>query len=295
MTNRYILHMMKIVKTFPGVLALDGVDFRLRVGEVHVLLGENGAGKSTLIKILSGAYQKTEGRIILDGKEITIKNPRHAQILGISTIYQELNLVPHLTVGDNIFLGREPCLAPGIIDRNRIRVESQRILEKLGVKIDARSPVHTLGIAQKQMVEVAKALSMDARILIMDEPTSGLDPLGARMVKDMLLELKRDGTTILLCSHLLSEVETVCDHIAILEHGKLLKSGSVKKLLTRPDMLSILLELASPQDGEKYRKALEQAGANVVRLSHPSMTLEELFIQIIGRRDSVSTDAEADK
>src|SRR5258705_8822795 len=146
-----ILEMRQIRKTFPGVVALDKVDFELRRGEVHILLGENGAGKSTLMKILSGAYQKTDGQIVLDGAEVEIKNPKHAQTLGISTIYQEFNLIPHLSVGENIFLGREPAHL-GLIDQRAIFQEATRALSGLGLTLSPRKLVKELRVAEQQMV-----------------------------------------------------------------------------------------------------------------------------------------------
>jgi ribose transport system ATP-binding protein len=164
---------MRIRKAFPGVVALDGVDFNLRAGEVHVLLGENGAGKSTLMKILSGAYAKDAGEIVLDGATVSIGSPRDAQSLGIATIYQELSLVPQLTVAENILLGHEPGRA-GVIDRTRLREAARRSLDEVGMDIDPNRRVDRLGIAEQQMVEVAKALFRRARVLVMDEPTSAL-------------------------------------------------------------------------------------------------------------------------
>src|SRR5436309_4771650 len=168
MADASVLQMRHIRKTFPGVVALDDVDFDLRRGEVHILLGENGAGKSTLMKILSGAYQKSAGEIFFDGQEVQIKNPKHAQTLGISTIYQEFNLIPHLSAGENIFLGREPRRL-GLIDQREIFRAATRSLEGLGLALDPRRLIKQLKVAEQQMVEVAKALSLDARILIMDE------------------------------------------------------------------------------------------------------------------------------
>jgi ribose transport system ATP-binding protein len=162
MNNEPVLEMRRIRKTFPGVVALDGVDFEVRRGEVHILLGENGAGKSTLVKILSGAYSKEAGQIYLGGREIDIKSPKHAQELGVGVIYQELNLVPHLSAGENIFLGREPTLLSGIIDSKKLDGAAQSLLDDLGVDIAARSKVRDLGVAQQQMVEVGSPFS-DAR------------------------------------------------------------------------------------------------------------------------------------
>ena len=171
---RTVLEMRAIRKTFPGVVALDRMHFNLRKGEVHILLGENGAGKSTMMKILSGAYRKDSGHILLNGEEVDIKGPRHAQELGIGIIYQELTLVPYLTAGENIFLGREPTSMPGVIDQNAVFESAQQFLDGLGVAINARAVIKDLTVAEQQMVEVAKALSLNANILIMDEPTSAL-------------------------------------------------------------------------------------------------------------------------
>jgi ribose transport system ATP-binding protein len=168
-----LLEMRDITKRFPGVTALDGVDFELERGEVHVVLGENGAGKSTLIKMLSGAYRPDEGEILLDGESVEIPSATVAQALGISTIYQEFNLVPQLTVAENIFLGRQPHRL-GLVDRRKMREEARKLLESIKVRVDPDALVSSLGVAQRQMVEIAKALSLDARILIMDEPTASL-------------------------------------------------------------------------------------------------------------------------
>src|SRR6185503_5803370 len=162
-----VLTLRGIRKAFPGVVALDGVDLDLLPGEVHVLLGENGAGKSTLMKIISGAVTRDSGEIQLNGAPAEITGPRHAQSLGIGIIYQEFNLIPHLTAGENIFLGREPALAPGVIDQKKLLRDAQRQLDDLGVAIDASAIVSRLSVAQQQMVEVAKALSLEARVLIM--------------------------------------------------------------------------------------------------------------------------------
>src|SRR5262249_32079759 len=192
-----ILEMLDIQKAFPGVVALDGVSFELRRGEVHVLLGENGAGKSTLMKILSGAYKKDHGRIWLNGRAIEIKNPKHARELGIGVIYQEFHLIPHLSAGENIFLGREPERFPGIIDQGKIFKQAQRLLDDLGVDMDARTRVSDLSVAQRQTVEVVKALSLDAQILLMDEPTSALTEHEIRQLFATIRRLKQKGVSII--------------------------------------------------------------------------------------------------
>ena len=172
--RKEILRAEKINKSFPGVKALSDVSFNLLEGEVHILLGENGAGKSTLMKIFSGLYSIDSGDIFIDGQKVTIRNTKDSQDLGIAIIYQEFNLVPHLTVAQNIYLGREPLLKSGNIDKAKMRQDAQERLDFLKAHISADAEVATLGVAQQQMVEIAKALSQNARILIMDEPTAAL-------------------------------------------------------------------------------------------------------------------------
>ena len=164
-----------ISKEFPGVKALDDVSFEIRAGEVHMLVGENGAGKSTLMKILCGAYRADRGEFFNNGEPVTIHGAGAARKFGIAVIFQDFTLVPYLDIAQNIFLGREfASRVPGFIDRRRIYAEAKRVLDGIGFDIDPREPVHSLGVAQQQMVEIAKALSQDARILVMDEPTAAL-------------------------------------------------------------------------------------------------------------------------
>jgi ribose transport system ATP-binding protein len=215
-----ILKMQKVCKTFPGVTALDNVDFELQKGEVHVLLGENGAGKSTLVKILSGAHEITSGEIFLNDNEINIKSPKHALNYGISVIYQEFNLILQLTVAENIFLGREDTIKFGVIDQKYITESSQKILNDLGVKIDASSLVKDLGVAQQQMVEVAKALSIKSNILIMDEPTSALTENEIKELFVTINRLKSQGVSIIYISHRLEELFEIGDRVTVLRDGK---------------------------------------------------------------------------
>jgi ribose transport system ATP-binding protein len=211
--------MRGIRKAFPGVLALDGVDFDLRRGEVHVLLGENGAGKSTLMKVLSGAHGKDAGEIALDGRVVEIDGPRRSRDLGISTIYQELNLIPHLSVGENIVLGSEPGRL-GWIDRRRLHLESERLLAELKLDLDPRAPVRALGIAQQQMVEVAKALSSRASILIMDEPTSALTDSEIEQLFETITRLTAGGAGVIYISHRLEEVSRIGHRVTVLRDGR---------------------------------------------------------------------------
>src|SRR5262249_30048246 len=220
MDNAPTLQMRHIRKTFSGVVALDNVSFELCKGEVHILLGENGAGKSTLMKILSGAYQKNEGQIFLNGHEIVIRNPRHAQELGISIIYQELNLVPQLSAAENIFLGREPVRWTGIIDKRMMNRKAVEILTELGLEIDVRKPVRELSIAAQQMVEVAKAISLEAKVLIMDEPTSALTEKEIKELFIRIRQLKASGVSIVYISHRMEELFEIGDRVTVLRDGK---------------------------------------------------------------------------
>src|SRR5262245_58890305 len=166
------LSMQEITKSFPGVQALDGASLEVRAGECHALVGENGAGKSTLMKVLAGAVIPDSGRILLDGRSLEARSPLEARRAGISMIYQELNLLPELTVAENIFLGREPRRAVAFLDRPRMVDESRRWLERLGQAIDPRRPARELSLAEQQMVEIAKAVSLEARVMVMDEPSA---------------------------------------------------------------------------------------------------------------------------
>jgi ribose transport system ATP-binding protein len=209
-----------IRKQFPGVLALDDVDLSVRAGEVHVILGENGAGKSTLMKILSGAHRKDAGRILLDGREVAIDGPRHARELGVAIIYQELSLAPTLSTAENVFLGREPRRLPGLVDRAAMESASRAILEGLGARFDVRLPVRALSLAERQLVEIARALSLDARILVMDEPTSALTDREAQALFDAMRRLTARGVAIVYISHRLQEIYDVGDRVTVLRDGR---------------------------------------------------------------------------
>ncbi|WP_328839110.1 sugar ABC transporter ATP-binding protein [Streptomyces europaeiscabiei] len=214
-----LLRIEGIRKTFPGVVALDGVDFDLRRGEVHVLLGENGAGKSTLIKMLSGAYTPDAGRILAGGEEVRIHGAQDSERLGIATIYQEFNLVPDLTVAENIFLGRQPRRF-GMIDRKRMEAEAAGLLERVGVNVSPRARVRELGIARLQMVEIAKALSLNARVLIMDEPTAVLTTEEVEKLFSIVRLLREDGVGVVFITHHLEEIAALGDRVTVIRDGK---------------------------------------------------------------------------
>lgn len=218
--DRPLLEMRGISKVFPGVQALDNVDFDLYSGEVHVLVGENGAGKSTLMKILSGAYERDAGEIVIDGEVQTHWNPAVAKTRGIAMVYQEFTLVPYRSVAENIFLGRERTRAGFFLDKRVMHQEAYSLMESIGVPVDTRLPVMELGVAQQQMVEIAKALSQDARILVLDEPTSALTVREIEQLFDTIRRLKARGVGIIYISHRLEELFIIGDRVTVLRDGQ---------------------------------------------------------------------------
>ncbi|MFY1676965.1 MULTISPECIES: sugar ABC transporter ATP-binding protein [unclassified Streptomyces] len=214
-----LLRVEGVRKTFPGVVALDGVDFAVRRGEVHVLLGENGAGKSTLIKTLSGAHSPDAGRILVDGEEVRVSGAQDSERLGIATIYQEFNLVPELTVAENVFLGRQPRRF-GMIDRRRMDAEAEILLRRVGLTVPPGTRVRELGVAQLQMVEIAKALSLDARVLIMDEPTAVLTSDEVDRLFAIVRRLRADGVGIVFITHHLEEIAALGDRVTVIRDGR---------------------------------------------------------------------------
>lgn len=216
-----VLEMRHIVKDFPGVRALDSVDFELRAGEIHAIVGENGAGKSTLMKILGGVYRPDSGQISLQGSVLNIIDPRHARLLGIVVVHQELSLFPGLSVSENILAGEQPVRGPfGIVDRQGVRARAERVLAQFELNIDTDTPVRTLSIAHQQIVEIARALRQDARILVLDEPTSALTEREKEMLFKAIRGLKDSGFSVVYISHRLQEVFEIADRITVLRDGK---------------------------------------------------------------------------
>jgi ribose transport system ATP-binding protein/inositol transport system ATP-binding protein len=216
-----ILEMRNISKSFANVQALSGVNLTLHAGECHALLGENGAGKSTLIKILAGIHTADQGELYLNGKPLSIKSVPDAMNAGISVIHQELCLAGSRTAAENIFMGREPAAGPfGIIDDRKMLRDAQAILDRNGLSVDASIPVRKLTVAQQQMVEVAKALSQNARIIVMDEPTASLSVKEAHGLFDAIRRLKQGGVSIIYISHRLDELYEVCDNVTVMRDGR---------------------------------------------------------------------------
>ncbi len=231
-----LLEMRAIGKAFPGVRALDGVDFDLHAGEVHVLLGENGAGKSTLMKILSGAYRCDSGEVFLGGKAVRLHPPAEARRQGINTIYQECSLVPHLPVYANVFLGRERNLGGGILNRRAMRAATSQILHDLGIELDPEVRVARLSIAQQQMVEIARALAFTARIIVMDEPTSALTQTEIRTLFGLIRAVRERGVGIVYISHRMEEIMEVGDRVTVLRDGRRVATAAVREV-TIPQLI----------------------------------------------------------
>ncbi|NIA13173.1 MAG: ATP-binding cassette domain-containing protein [Nitrospiraceae bacterium] len=219
--SEFVLEMCDVIKRFPGVLALDCVQFNLRPGEVHCLVGENGAGKSTLMKILAGAQPMDSGVIRLSGQEIHIRSPHHAQQLGISMIYQEFNLSPFLSVAENIFLGREPRIGgTPLINWSRMYGDAREILGRIRVGLDVRTPVNELSVAQQQMVEIGKALSFNSKLIVMDEPSATLTDHELAALFDLIRTLRGQGIGIIYISHRLEEVFEIGDRLTVMRDGQ---------------------------------------------------------------------------
>lgn len=231
MGEQVILKMRNIDKNFPGVVALSNVDFTLRAGEIHALMGENGAGKSTLIKVLTGVEEFEAGEIMIDGisHPIINKSPQEAQGNGISTVYQEVNLCPNLSVAENLFIGREPKKM-GMIDWKTMNRKSKTLLENLEINIDVTIPIENYSIAIQQMVAIARAVDMSAKVLILDEPTSSLDDNEVAKLFVLMRKLKSQGVGIIFVTHFLEQVYEVCDRITVLRNGGLVGEFEVEKL-----------------------------------------------------------------
>ena len=257
--------MEHIHKRFPGVYALNDVSYELRAGEVHALLGENGAGKSTLIKVLGGIYHPEEGDIYIDGKKVTIAGVRDAQENGIAIIHQELVLVPHMTVAENIFLGREHGSGV-LIDRKKMTEEAQALLDAQEINIEADKLIKDLTIAQQQMVEIVKAISYDSKILVMDEPTSSISDKEVAFLFQTMRKLTAKGVGIVYISHKMSELEEICDRVTIMRDGQYVGTKVVKET-TKDDLIAMMVgrELTN-----YYTRDYQEPGETLLKCEHIS-------------------------
>lgn len=227
--NNLLLHMEHITKRFPGSVALADASIHVERGEVHALIGENGAGKSTLIKVLTGVYHCDEGRILFDGYPRTFQSPQHAQREGISTIYQEINLIPYRSVAENIFLGRER-FRWGLLDWRKMHREAEALLERLHLSLDVTKPLNTYTIATQQMVAIARAISFKSKLVIMDEPTSSLSNDEVVTLFTVIRQLKAEGVATIFVSHRLDELYVICDSITILRDGSTVAEQPISTL-----------------------------------------------------------------
>lgn len=263
----YILELREITKLFPGVRALDRVDFQLKAGEIHALMGENGAGKSTLIKVITGVHQPDMGEIILDGKKVSFKSPREARQLGIAAIYQHVTAYPHLTVTENIFMGHEK-MKHGFIQWKAMHKEAQALIETLDADFHATDLMGELSVAQQQMVEIAKALSMDARIIIMDEPTAALTTGEAERLYEITEKLRDDGAAIVFISHRFEDMYRLASRVTVYRDSKYIWTRDVADV-SEADLIQ---GMVGRELTELFPKPEIEIGAEALRAENLSRT-----------------------
>lgn len=275
MRDELVLEMREIDKVFPGVHALKKVNFELRKGEVHALLGENGAGKSTLINVLGGVYPIDGGQILIDGQPVVIRQIKDAQQLGIAIIHQELVLVPHMTVAENIFMGREPRTKLGTVDKKKMFRDAQEAIDAVGLCCSATDLVCKLSVAQQQLVEIAKALSYNAKIVVMDEPTSSLMTREVDILFDTIRKLRAKGVSIIYISHRMSEFFEIADRITVMRDGEYVTTRDVEQ--TNTDELVFLMVGRKLEN--YYTRTYNKPGETVLEvsgLSQKSTGLEDI-------------------
>jgi len=271
-----VLRVENLVKTFPGVVALGGVSFDLHAGEVHVLLGENGAGKSTLIKCLAGVYQPDGGQVFVDGVPVHLNNTAQAEALGIATIHQEFNLVPQMSVAENVLLGRQPRRF-GILDIRRMNTEASRALARVGLDIDPRTRLSSLGVARQQLVEIAKALSLDARVLILDEPTAALADAEVDRLLELMAELRAAGVGMVFISHHLDEIRRIGQRVTVLRDGQ--SVGTVPASTSTDDLVKMMV--GRPIEAQ-YPRERSEVGDELLRVEQLTMpgVFEEISLSV---------------
>jgi len=277
--KKVVLKAEKINKSFPGVKVLSDVSFDLEEGEVHILLGENGAGKSTLMKIFSGLYSVDSGDIYVNGEKVTIRNTKDSQNLGISIIYQEFDLVPYLTVAQNIFLGREPLKKDGSINQGEMRKKSREYLEFLRANIDVDAKVCTLGVAQQQLVEVAKAVSQDAKILIMDEPTATLSDSEIERLFETIRRLQQNKVSIIYISHRLQELKQIGTRVTVLRDGMTICTEDIQKISMDELVHRMVGREVSQKRVRLQNTATEEVALKVSHLNRKGI-LHDISIQV---------------
>ncbi|MFE3166206.1 sugar ABC transporter ATP-binding protein [Streptomyces sp. NPDC059224] len=267
-----MLSVTQLSKTFPGVRALSDVDFTARAGEVHALVGENGAGKSTLIKVLTGVYRPDRGEVTYGGEQVRFSTPLQAQQAGISTIYQEVNLVPLMSVARNLFLGREPLNRLGLIDFRRMHREADEALRGLGIRVDVHRPLRELGVGAQQMVALARAVAVDARVVIMDEPTSSLEPREVQTLFEVIRMLRGRGVAVVYVSHRMDELYELCDTITVLRDGRVVHTGPLADL----DRLRLVAMMLGREIGEVRAEGMTKFTGSHDTDAEPVLTASNL-------------------
>ena len=264
------VEMTGIDKSFGTNQVLKNVAFSLHDGEIHALMGENGSGKSTLMKILTGVYTRDAGKVFVDGKEVVYKSPQEAEEAGIVFIYQELNVLFDMTVEENLFMGKEIVGAFGVCDKKAMRAKAQEVMDKLGVNIPVDAVMADLSVGQQQMVEIAKALMVDAKVLIMDEPTAALTQSETRTLFEVVKSLRAKGVSIVYISHRMEELFELCDRISILRDGEYIGTRDMKTVT----MEEIVQMMIGREIGERYPKREHKVGGEVLRVenfNHPKL------------------------
>src|SRR5690349_8797960 len=252
-----LLSMTGVDKAFNGVPALREADFEVRRGEVHALIGQNGAGKSTLIKILTGVYERDAGEIVFDGHPVRFKGPHEAQLGGIATIYQEVNLVGYRSLAENVFLGREPRRF-GLIDWGRMNAEAARILASFGLDVDVTQPLNSFAVATQQLTAIARAVSTRARLVVMDEPTSSLADAEVEVLFGVVRRLKADGVSVVFVSHKLDELYAICDRVTIMRDGRTVHTAPMSDV-SRIELVTMMLGRELAEQLSHRRSAEEGA------------------------------------
>jgi monosaccharide-transporting ATPase len=274
MQQQPLLVMQGVSKSFPGVNALTNVDFQLRRGEIHALMGQNGAGKSTLIKVLTGVYEMDGGHVTLSGKHVQIKSPQDAQGLGISTVYQEVNLCPNLSVSENLFIGRQPRIRGTSIDWKVMDRKAEELLEHLNIRLDVTKPLSEFSVAIQQMVAIARAVDISSGLLILDEPTSSLDQQEVKELFSIMRKLKSEGMAIVFVTHFMDQVYEVSDRITVLRNGELVGEYLTEELPR--------ISLISKMIGREWSDEEQQSNNRTVKTGEVWISANQL-----GRKGSV--------
>ena len=276
--NDVVLEVKEIRKEFPGVIALDNVNFKLKKGTVHALLGENGAGKSTLVKIISGVYNQTSGQICVHGREVNKMTPQMAKKLKIAVVHQELNLIPEMTVSENVFIGREITSSLGTVDYKAMEQKTQEVLKKFNIQLNPKKKVRDLSIANQQLVEIVKILSLETDIIIMDEPTDVLTDKEIDRLFEIIRNLKENGKSIIYITHRLDELKQICDEFTIFRDGKYICTGAIKDY-EQKEIVALMVG-RDLKDQFPYVKAVD--GEEAIRLENCSRkgTLKNISLSV---------------